>query len=257
VSFAVDAEAYDRFMGRYSSPLATAFCAFVDVAPGQRVLDVGCGPGAFVAELVERVGASSVTAVEPSPTFVAAVRSRFPGVDVRAASAEDLPFGDDTFDLACAQLVVHFMDDPSRGVAEMARVARPGGSVATCVWDFVGGRAPVSPFWEAAATVLGEIEDESALAGAGQGQLTSLLASAGLLDLEETALQISVRHETFDEWWEPFTLGVGPAGAAAASLGGDELDAIRQRCRELLGDGPFTLEAAAWAARGRVGARAI
>ena len=106
MSFAVDADAYDRFMGRYSSPLATEFCAFVGVAPGQRVLDVGCGPGAFVAELVTRVGADGVAAVDPSPTFVAAVRARFPGVDVRAASAEDLPFRDDTFSLVCAQLVV-------------------------------------------------------------------------------------------------------------------------------------------------------
>jgi len=252
VSFAVDAEAYDRFMGRYSSPLAAAFGAFVDLAPGQRVLDVGCGPGAFVAELVTRVGAGAVAAVDPSPTFVAAVRSRFPGVDVRAASAEDLPFPGDMFDLVCAQLVVHFMADPARGIAEMARVARPGGVVAASVWDFVGARAPVSPFWEAAASVLGSVEDESGLAGAGRGQLTSIFESVGLLDVEETALAISVNHATFDEWWEPFTLGVGPAGAAAAALGDAELATIRERCRELLDDGPFTLTAAAWAARGRV-----
>lgn len=252
MSFAVEAEAYDRFMGRYSSPLAAAFGAFVGATSGQRVLDVGCGPGAFVAELVERVGAGTVSAVDPSPTFVAAARSRFPGIDVREASAEDLPFEVGTFDVVGAQLVVHFMADPERGIAEMTRVARPDGIVAATVWDFVGGRAPVSPFWEAATSVVPHVVDESGLAGAGQGQLTSLFASVGLLDIEESALSISVRHETFDEWWEPFTLGVGPAGAAAGSFGPAELDAVRGRCLGLLGDGPFTLTAAAWAARGRV-----
>jgi len=252
VSFSVDAEAYDRFMGRYSSPLAAVFAASLEVLPGQRVLDVGCGPGAFVSELVSRAGADSVAAVDPSPTFVEAARRRYPGVDVREASAEALPFPDQTFDVVGAQLVVHFMADPVRGIAEMARVARPGGLVAASVWDFVGGRAPVSPFWEAAASVLPNIEGESGLTGAGRGQLMSLLGSVGLIDVEETVLEISVRHETFEEWWEPFTLGVGPAGAAAASLGRAELDAVRGRCRDLLGDGPIALTAAAWAARGRV-----
>lgn len=252
MSFAVDAEAYDRFMGRYSSPLAAGFAAFLRVAPGQRALDVGCGPGALVTELVRRLGADAVAAVDPSPTFVEAARARFPGVDVRAGSAEDLPFDDDAFDVVGAQLVVHFMADPTRGIAEMARVARPGGVVGATVWDFVGGRAPVSPFWEASTSVLEAIEDESGLAGAGPGQLGSLLASSGITEVEERALSISVSHETFDEWWEPFTLGVGPAGAAAAALAEAELDAVRERCRELLGDGPFTLTAAAWAARGTV-----
>ncbi|HEX6845125.1 MAG TPA: methyltransferase domain-containing protein [Actinomycetota bacterium] len=250
MSFAVDADAYDRFMGRYSAPLATAFCRFVGVGPGQHVLDVGCGPGALVAELVQRVGEGTVAAVEPSETFVAAARARFPGLDVRSGAAESLPFPDHTFDAACTQLVVHFMADPAVGIREMARVTRPGGVVAACVWDFEGGRAPISVFWRAAAELDDGVAGEADLAGARGGDLTRLLGAAGLRDVEEADLTITAAHRTFEEWWEPFTLGVGPAGAYAATLDPVDLAAIRHRCRQILGDGPFTIAAAAWAARG-------
>ena len=127
MTFVVAAEAYDRFMGRYSVPLAPVFADFAGVAEGQRVLDVGCGPGALTAELVRRLGPASVTAVDPSEPFVAAARERHPEVQVERASAEDLPFPDGTFDAALAQLVVHFMTDPVAGLREMARVTREDG----------------------------------------------------------------------------------------------------------------------------------
>jgi ubiquinone/menaquinone biosynthesis C-methylase UbiE len=128
--FTVAAEAYDRFMGRYSVPLAPGFCEFSQIAAGQRVLDVGCGPGALTAELVGRLGPAGVSAVDPSEPFVEAARERHPGVDVRRATAEQLPFADDGFDAALAQLVVHFMTSPLEGLGEMARVTRPGGVIA-------------------------------------------------------------------------------------------------------------------------------
>src|SRR5579862_2262312 len=110
------AESYDRFMGRYSRLLAPLFADFAGVEPGQRVLDVGCGPGALVAELVQRLGSDSVDAVDPSPEFVAAARERFPGIEIEVASAEQLPFAAGSFDAALAQLVVHFMLDPLAGM---------------------------------------------------------------------------------------------------------------------------------------------
>src|SRR4051812_32261226 len=137
-------------MGRYSMPLAPLMADFAGVVPRQRVVDVGCGPGALTSELVRRAGADSVSAVDPSEPFVAAAKERHPGVDVRLASAEQLPFGDDEFDVSLAQLVVHFMADPVKGLGEMRRVTRPGGVVAACVWDHAGGTGPLSPFWEAA-----------------------------------------------------------------------------------------------------------
>src|SRR6185312_12038815 len=185
---------------------------------GQRVLDVGCGPGALTTELAARVGPSAVAAVDPSEPFVAAARARHPGVDVRQASAEQLPFADGAFDAALAQLVVHFMSDPGAGVAEMRRVTRRDGVVAACVWDHAGGQGPLSAFWEVATGLDVNVEDESSLVGAREGDLADLFASAGLRDVEETALSVSLEHPSFEDWWEPFTFGVGPAGVYVAGL---------------------------------------
>ena len=251
MSFAVGADAYDRFMGRYSVPLAPGFADFAAVTVGQQVLDVGCGPGALTAELVKRLGPPGVSAVDPSETFVAAARERNPGVSVRRAAAEQLPFEDQTFDSALAQLVVHFMDDPVAGLREMARVTRKDGVVAACVWDHVAGGGPLSLFWEAARELDPDVADESQLAGAREGHLGELFQAAGLHEVEESALSVHVEHPSFEDWWEPFTLGVGPAGAYAAGLDAGRRAQLRERCRELLPEAPFVLSARAWAARGR------
>jgi SAM-dependent methyltransferase len=252
VTFAVGADAYDRFMGRYSVLLSPQLADLAAVSNGQRVLDVGCGPGALTAELVRRLGPGAVAAVDPSEPFVAAARERHPGVDVQQAAAEQLPFPDDEFDSALAQLVVHFMADPVAGLREMARVAKPDGVVAACVWDHGGDRGPLKAFWDAARELDPAVHDESGLAGARAGDLTRLFREAGLRDVEETSLSVDVEHPSFDEWWEPFTLGVGPAGAHAAGLDARRQAELRERCREKLPRAPFVLTASAWAARGLV-----
>ena len=178
VSFEVAAEAYDLFMGRYSVPLAGLFVEAAGVRRGQRALDVGCGPGALTGELVARLGATDVTAVDPSAPFVAAATSRFPEVDVRTGSAESLPFPDDSFDVVLAQLVVHFMPDPVAGLQEMGRVARPGATLGASVWDHGGGHGPLSPFWRAALDLDPSVVDESGQAGATEGQLADLCTEA-------------------------------------------------------------------------------
>jgi SAM-dependent methyltransferase len=251
VSFDVAADSYDRFMGRYSEPLAPRFADFAGVEPGQRAVDVGCGPGALTAELVGRLGAEAVAAVDPSEPFVAAARERHPGVDVRRAAAEELPFPDAGFDVALAQLVVHFMTDPIAGLREMARVTRPGGRVAACVWDHGGGRGPLSLFWTAARQVDSGVADESKLPGAREGHLAELFAAAGLHDVKDTELAVRKEYASFDEWWEPFTLGVGPAGAYAARLDDVRRDELKERLRHLAPAPPFTFDAFAWAALGR------
>ena len=248
--FQVPASSYDRFMGRYAAPLAPQLADLARVRAGQRVLDVGCGPGALTGELVARLGATSVAAVDPSEPFLTALRERHPDVRTRRAAAEDLPFPDASFDAAVAQLVVHFMRDPVGGLTEMARVTRDGGTVAACVWDHAGGRSPLTTFWEAVHELDGSAEDESHLPGARGGHLAELFASAGLREVEHTALESSVTHTSFDEWWEPFTLGVGPAGAYVARLDADRRDELEQRCRRLLPEPPFTITAVAWAACG-------
>ena len=249
--FAVPADAYDRFMGRYSVQLAAGLADLGRVRPGQRVLDVGCGPGALTVELVARVGATSVSAVDPSESFVAACRERHPGADVRAAPAEALPFADGEFDAALAQLVVHFMRDPVAGLSEMRRVTRRGGTVAACVWDNAEGMGMLRPFWESATELDPDARDESDRPGARPGHLSELFHAAGLEGVEDSALEASVEYASFEEWWQPFLLGVGPSGAYAASLAPERLVELRERCRTLLPDGRFVLGARAWAARGR------
>jgi len=252
MSFAVGADAYDRFMGRYSLPLAPLLIDFAAVVADQRVLDVGCGPGALTAELVSRLGPAGVAAVDPSESFVAAARERHPGVSVQRAAAEQLPFGDHEFDAALAQLVVHFMADPVLGLREMGRVTREHGVVAACVWDHAGGQGPLSLFWEAAHELDPDVEDESQLAGSREGHLAQLFDEAELHEIEETALSVTVEHPSFEDWWEPYTLGVGPAGGYAAGLDSKRQAQLRELCRERLPAAPFALTARAWAARGVV-----
>jgi SAM-dependent methyltransferase len=248
--FTVAADAYDRFMGRYSAPLAPLMADYARVVPGQRVVDVGCGPGAMTTELVRRVGPDGVSAVDPSEPFVAAAKERHPGVDVRLASAEQLPFADDAFDASLAQLVVHFMADPVKGLQEMGRVTQPGGVVAACVWDHAGGTGPLSPFWEAAHSLDANVADESQLAGAREGHLTELFEQAGLSDVEETALSVTVEHASFDAWWKPFTRGVGPAGAYVAGLDPEQQARLRELCSQWFSVKGPSQTVRAWTARG-------
>ncbi len=251
MSFEVAGEAYDRFMGRYSRPLAARFADWLALSPGERAIDVGCGPGALTSVLVDRLGADHVSAVDPSEPFVASCRNRLPGVDVRRGGAESLPYDDDTFDVAAACLVVHFMSDPVGGLAEMKRVTRDDGWVGATVWDLAGSRAPMAPLWEAMAEVAPEHPDESDFQGGSRGSLVAVLEGAGLRDVETVELAVTVTHPSFEEWWEPYQHGVGPAGEAIAALAPERKGQLDQVLRRNLGEGPFDLTAVAYAARGR------
>ena len=257
MSFAVPADAYDRFMGRYSQRLAPLLADFAGVRRGQHALDVGCGPGALTAELVARLGADAVAAVDPSEPFVEECRASAPGADVRAAPAEDLPFDDGTFDRALSQLVFHFVQDPAASVREMARVTRPGGLVASCVWDMTGGMTMIGAYWAAVseAGVPGQSEIERF--GGKPGQLAGLWRDAGLRDVDDHAITVSSGYRDFDELWGTFRGGVGPVGVHAESLEGDALDAVRETFRRKVGspDGAFELTATAWFAAGTVSTR--
>ena len=250
MSFEVAAESYDRFMGAWSRQLSPLLADLAEVRPGQRVVDVGSGPGSLTGELVARLGAENVAAIDPSEPFVEAARARHPGVDVHHGSAESLPFADAAFDAALAQLVVHFMGDPVAGLREMARVTRAGGVVAACVWDFAGGRGPLGPFWVAAREIEPDVDDESHRAGARGGHLIELFEAAGLTHVRDADLAVTREYAGFDEWWVTFTRGVGPAGGFYASLDEERRAALEARCRSMLPSGSFTLTGHAWAARG-------
>jgi SAM-dependent methyltransferase len=257
-TFHASADAYDRHVGRYSDQLASALIAFAGVEPGMRALDVGCGPGALTAALARRLGTASVRAADPSEPFAEACRARLPGVEVVVASAEALPFADATFDGALSQLVVYVLPDPEAGVREMARVTRPGGVVAACVWDYPGEMTLLRAFWDAAR----EVHPERAVAAdegvvmrwCAGGELAKLWRAAGLSDVRFGPLVVSATYADFEDLWSPFPTGVAPSGAFCASLEADRRGELHDAYRRRLGvgDGPFELTARAWAVAGTV-----
>jgi SAM-dependent methyltransferase len=255
-AFRVAGSAYDSFMGRYSRPLALRFADTVGVTRGQTALDVGCGPGALTGVLVDRLGADAVSACDPSEPFVADCIDRFPGVTVRVAPAEAIPFDDDSFDLALAQLVVHFVSDPDRAAAELCRVVRPGGSVGACVWDRDDGMEMLSRFWDAAVAVdPGAAPQDRGLRFGGPRELVDLFETAGLSDVTEAMLTVTSTYRVFDELWSGFLAGVGPAGTYCVSLSDASRAKVKQELFDRLGSPPgaVTLSGVARCAIGRVG----
>ena len=254
-TFAVTGSTYDSFMGRYSTKLADEFADLAGVRRGQSALDVGCGPGALTGVLVERLGARAVAACDPSPGFVADCTERHPRVRVAPGRAESIPFESDSFDHALAQLVLHFVSDPGAAASEMVRVVRPGGWVSACVWDFDEGMQMLRAFWDAALELDPGAPDEAQRMRFGRpGEIAELWATAGLVDIEETTLTVASGYETFDELWNGYLAGVGPAGAYCVSLGDADRLRLRSVLERRLGSpaGPFELEAVARAAVARV-----
>ena len=253
MQFAAPAEHYDRFMGPYVPTLAAALADSAAVTAGMRILDVGCGPGGLTRELVTRVGAGNVAAIDPAPQFVAACRARNAGADVREGVAEELPWADGEFDAALSSLVLGFMHDPDRGVREMARVTRPGGTVAACMWDTTaGGMTMLRTFWTAVRQLEPGVEGERRMAGTSEGDIAERFERAGLKDVVAGAVTARATYTSFDDFWEPFTFAVGPAGAYLAALPEDRRAHVREACRAALPAGPFSLDARAWYARGTV-----
>ncbi|OMH25139.1 SAM-dependent methyltransferase [Tersicoccus phoenicis] len=256
-TFQTTGAAYDGFMGRYSRVLAAPFADAAGVTAGQTAIDVGCGPGALTAELVDRLGAAAVRAFDPSPAFVAECAARNPGVDVRSGTAERMPCDDASADVALAQLVMHFVGEPEAAMAEFRRVLRPGGTVAACVWDFAQGMEMLRLFWDAALAVDPDAPDEARTLRFGrEGELTDLFTTAGLVDVAETTLEVSSEYRDLEELWSGFEAGIGPAGAYLVRLPDTLRSAMREefadRLRARVGgtDGPFALEGTARCATG-------
>jgi ubiquinone/menaquinone biosynthesis C-methylase UbiE len=249
---------YDQHVGRHGAQLASALVGFAGVESGMRVLDVGCGPGALTAVLADRLGTGRVAAADPSEPFADACRARLPGVDVVVAAAEALPFGDGAFDAVLSQLVINFMRDPAGGVREMARVTRPGGTVASCVWDYRGEMTLLRAFWDAAREVdpqRAALADEGVvMRWCGEGELAQLWRDAGLRQVRFGPLIVGASYADFEDLWSPFPTGVAPSGAFCKALDQKRRSALHDAYRRRLGvgDGPFELTARAWAVAGTV-----
>jgi SAM-dependent methyltransferase len=254
-TFQTSGAAYDAFMGRYSRPLAALFADAAGVAAGQSALDVGCGPGALTGVLAQRLGAPAVAACDPSGPFVAECATRHPGVDVRQAPAERLPFDDARFDAALAQLVLHFVSEPAAAAGELRRVVRPGGTVGACVWDFAEGMEMLRSFWDAALEIDPGAPDEARTMRFGrEGEIPQLFAEAGLVDVDETTLHVRSSYRDFDDVWSGYLAGIGPAGAFCLSLPADTRADLRRVLFRRLGSptGRIVLGATARCATARV-----
>jgi SAM-dependent methyltransferase len=256
MTFTVPADAYDRYVGRYGAGLAEGLIGAAGVRPGHRALDVGSGPGALARALVDILGTDAVAALDPSETFVSALRNRLPGVDVRLASAEEIPFPDGEFDLALAQLAVNFMSDPELGVSEMRRVVKPGGVVGACVWGYPGEMTLLRTFWETAAELdsvaVASSDERTIMRLARAGELGELWRTVGLRDVRDGALVAEAEYASFDDLWAPFEAGVGPAGAYVTSRDDEQRRELRDEYRRRPGSpaGSFRLTGRAWYATG-------
>lgn len=248
-------DGYERRIGRYGAELAVGLIRASGVTPGQRVLDVGCGAGALTERLAALLGRNSVCAVDPAPDAVSVTRRRLPGIDVRVAPAEELPFPDAEFDAVLAQLVVSFMSDPVAGAREMSRVAKPGAPIATCVWDFGAGMTVLRHFWDAAAQVDTAARDHDQAAThryATAESLAELWTAAGLSDVTTGELEAGTDYADFDDLWEPMTIPDGAPGRYLEQLDEARIEQIRRAVWERVDrpEGPFRLTARAWYALG-------
>jgi SAM-dependent methyltransferase len=250
-------DAYDRHIGRYGRALGRQLIAAADLHQGDRALDVGCGTGMLTGELVSLLGVDHVAAVEPSPAFFAAVRERFPTLDVHQTGGESLPFSNASFDASLAQLVVNFMSDAHAGVFEMKRVTRLGGAVVAAVWDYSGGMTLLRRFWDAAAATTGgsNPQDELNMRYGTPQSLEGLWAEVGLSNVSAGPVDVTASYESFEDLWYGFEQGVGPAGAYAVSLPAEQRVRLKDELRRILGAGdtPFELTARAWMVVGQVG----
>ncbi len=255
MSFDASRDSYDRYMGRYSNQLAYVFADFAEISIQERILDVGCGPGALTEVLAARVDPARVAAVDPSESFAVACAERVPTADIRQASASDLPWPDNTFDAVLAQLVLNFLPDPDIGVREMARVARPGATMAACTWDYRSRMQMLHTFWAAALTLDPDAPGEqTTMRFCTQRELVDTWETSGLRGVRSADLEVTTTYEDFEDYWLPFTLGVGPGGAYATSLDADALRRLKDACFAQLGSpaGSFELSAVAVAVRGVV-----
>lgn len=251
---------YEQFMGRWSRLLAPHFISFADVKNGDRVLDVGTGTGSVAAAVEAAMPASEIVGIDPSEAFIAYARQNAKSDRARfeVGDAQALKLEDASFDHALALLVMNFIPDHDKAIAQMRRVTRPQGTVSACVWDYDAGMQTLRFFWDEAVALDPAIEprDERHMKLSRQGQLGDLWRKAGLISVREAPLTIEQAYSSFNDYWQPFTKGAGPGGAYVVSLPDDRRQQLETRLRKrLLGDrqdGPFTLTARAWCVRGEV-----
>ena len=249
-------DAYEPFVGRWSRLVAAELLRWFAVPAGARWLDVGCGTGALSAAIVRGCDPADVLGVDPSQGFVEHARAHVPGARFAVGDAGDLPAPDAGFDASVSGLVLNFVPDPARAVAEMARVVRPGGVVAVYVWDYAGDMQMLRRFWDAAAALdpgAAELDEARRFPTAQPDALDELFRGAGLAAVQGREIVVPTVFSDFDDYWSPFLGGQGPAPSYLEVLDEDAQAALRERLRATLpagDDGSIALTARAWAVRG-------
>jgi SAM-dependent methyltransferase len=256
-----NAEAYERFMGRWSHPVASLLVDFTGAPDRGRVLDVGSGTGSLAFAIAERVAGAHVLGIDPSKEYVAYANSknRFPGrVSFELGDAQQLHFPDASFDASLSLLVFNFIPDAKKALAEVRRVTKPGGRIAAAVWDYGAGMRMLRVFWDAASSIDVKAEklDEKYMPLCRSGELSELWRRGGLKDVKEQPIDVSMRFASFRDYWDPFLLGQGPAGSYVASLDRSRQQTLRNEVKRRLAvsaeDAPLVLPARVWSVRGNV-----
>jgi SAM-dependent methyltransferase len=256
-----EADGYEQFMGRWSRRLAPLFVEFAQVGPDDLVLDVGSGTGAL-SLAVSAITSARVTGIERSAAYVRYAQEHAENERVRfeVGDAMALPFADNTFDRALSMLVLNFVPEPAVALDQMIRVTRPGGVVAAAVWDYGDGMEMLRTFWDEAVALspAAASRDERHMPLCTRDALAELWRDHNLRDVDDQPLTIDMAFSSFDDYWQPYLNGQGPAGVYVASLAESDRHALQSRLRNRLasdgrvGDAGFTLRGRAWAVRGVV-----
>jgi len=250
---------YERYVGRWSRQLAPEFLAWLGVPAGGRWVDVGCGTGALSAAILDRCSPASVTGVEPSEGFLKTARENLAGrATLQQGSATEIPLGDASADVVVSGLVLNFVPDVNAALREMARVTVKDGAIAAYVWDYAGKMELMRHFWDAAAALdpaAAKLDEGARFPLCRPEALSERFAGAGLKDVQVRAIDIPTPFASFDDYWEPFLGGQGPAPAYAMSLDEPARARLRDDVAKRLPtktDGSIALVARAWAVRGTV-----
>jgi ubiquinone/menaquinone biosynthesis C-methylase UbiE len=249
-----DGRAYERMMGRWSRLAGDQFLDWLALPKGLRLLDVGCGNGAFTETLIARNAPAEVAAIDPSEGQLSYARTR-PGATLaqfRVGDAQALPYPDRSFDAAVMALVISFVPDPAKAIGEMARVVRPGGCVAAYMWDIPGGGLPLEPIHQAMHALGIALPTPPGFANSRQEKMRALWEQAGLQSVEARVIRITVTYSGFDDFWDSNSVPVGPAGQAINKLAPAAREQLKVHLRKQGPDGRISYEPFANAVKGRV-----
>jgi SAM-dependent methyltransferase len=253
-----DGDAYESYVGRWSRPIAHQFIRWLNMPRQLRWLDVGCGTGALLGTIISLADPSAAKGIDPAPGFLELARRQVtdPRADFAEGTAQSIPEPSSTYDVAVSGLVLNFVPEPLDAAKEMARVVRPGGTVAVYVWDYAGQMELLRYFWDAAVAVDPEalmLDEGNRFPICNAEALASCFAEAGLSEIEARAIDVETVFRDFDDYWSPFLGGQGSAPSYVATLSAERRDRLREHLQNALpfeSDGSIHLIARAWAVRG-------